>query len=39
MLSTQQVREVPGMKSAMIFAAAMLLALGSGALAQDADIE
>lgn len=27
------------MKSAMIFAAAMLLALGSGALAQDADIE
>jgi len=39
MLSTQQVKEVLGMKSAMVLTAAMLLALASEALAQEADIE
>jgi mono/diheme cytochrome c family protein len=38
-LSTQQVKEVLGMKSAMVFTAATLFALESGALAQEADVE
>jgi len=39
MLSTQQVKEVLGMKTVTVLAAALLLALESEVLAQDADIE